>query len=128
LLPPNREPVSQLIGGPKIPGQVRVSRLLKWQRQGYKDDSPFGPTTRAGRLAHAKVRAAARETNPSKAKATKASADIAGARTGEADTDASTSALAEFKAAVDFCVPKMINEAKVEATAYFHKKLGARVA
>jgi hypothetical protein len=77
-------------------------------------------TRETGKVAHAG--------NPSKAKATKASADIAGARTGEADTDASTSALAEFKAAVDFCVPKMINEAKVEATAYFHKKLGARVA
>jgi hypothetical protein len=31
-----------------------VSRLLKWRRSGYKQSSPFGPTTRAGRAAHRK--------------------------------------------------------------------------
>jgi hypothetical protein len=29
-----------------------VNRLLKWRRSGYKQSSPFGPTTRAGRAAH----------------------------------------------------------------------------
>jgi hypothetical protein len=30
-----------------------VSRLLRWRRLGYRDESPFGPRTKAGRLAHA---------------------------------------------------------------------------
>jgi hypothetical protein len=29
-----------------------VNRLLKWRRSAYKNPSPFGPTTRAGRAAH----------------------------------------------------------------------------
>jgi hypothetical protein len=29
-----------------------VNRLLKWRRFGYKQPGPFGPTTRAGRVAH----------------------------------------------------------------------------
>jgi hypothetical protein len=29
-----------------------VNRLLKWRRSGFKQCSPFGPTTRAGRTAH----------------------------------------------------------------------------
>ena len=31
-----------------------VNRLLQWSRSGYKDGSPFGPTTQAGRVLHAK--------------------------------------------------------------------------
>jgi hypothetical protein len=124
-----------------------VSRLLQWRRDGYKDDSPFGPTTKAGRLAHAKARAGARPINPSKGgrlahakawaaapatnprqvEAPEADGD-ADASAGKAGTDASTTALAEFKAAVDRLIPKMNYEAKVEATGYFHKKIGARVA
>ncbi len=30
-----------------------VNALLKWRRSGYKDDSPFGPKTKAGRVQHA---------------------------------------------------------------------------
>ena len=33
-----------------------VNRLLKWRRSGCKECSPFGPTTRAGRVAHAQQR------------------------------------------------------------------------
>jgi hypothetical protein len=33
--------------------QPWVSRLLQWRRQGYKEGSPFGPTTKAERYAHA---------------------------------------------------------------------------
>jgi hypothetical protein len=33
-----------------------VNRLLKWRRSGYEECSPFGPTTRAGRVAHARQR------------------------------------------------------------------------
>jgi hypothetical protein len=34
-----------------------VSMLLRWRLSGYKEESPFGPTTKAGRLKHAKERA-----------------------------------------------------------------------
>ena len=30
-----------------------VNKLLKWRRSGYKDHSPFGPTTKRGRVEHA---------------------------------------------------------------------------
>jgi hypothetical protein len=32
----------------------KVSRVLKWRRTGYKQSSPFGPTTRAGRASRRK--------------------------------------------------------------------------
>ena len=35
-----------------------VSQLLTWRREGYQGTSPFGPTTKAGRVQHAKERAA----------------------------------------------------------------------
>ena len=35
-----------------------ISQLLSWRRSGYKRESPFGPTTKAGRLQHAKALAA----------------------------------------------------------------------
>ena len=35
-----------------------VSNLLRWRRLGYDDLSPFGATTKAGRLQHAEDRAA----------------------------------------------------------------------
>ena len=35
-----------------------VSQLLTWRREGYQGTSPFGPTTKAGRVQHAKQRAA----------------------------------------------------------------------
>jgi hypothetical protein len=36
-----------------------VNRLLKWRRSGYKEYSPFGPTTRAGRVAYSQQRTTA---------------------------------------------------------------------
>jgi hypothetical protein len=33
-----------------------VNRLLKWRQAGYKDASPFGPTTRQARVQHAEQR------------------------------------------------------------------------
>jgi hypothetical protein len=33
-----------------------VNRLLKWRRMGYGDASPFGPTTKQGRVQHAERR------------------------------------------------------------------------
>jgi hypothetical protein len=43
-----------------------VNRLLKWRRSGYKEHSPFGPTTTAARVSHGKQRTKAsplRKTN-----------------------------------------------------------------
>lgn len=34
-----------------------VNKLLKWRRSGYKDHSPFGPTTKRERVEHAQQRA-----------------------------------------------------------------------
>jgi hypothetical protein len=39
------------IGGAIGRSASSVNRLLKWRRSGYKNRSPFGPTTRAGRNA-----------------------------------------------------------------------------
>ena len=36
-----------------------VNALLKWQRSGYRDDSPFGPKTKAARVQHAEQQAKA---------------------------------------------------------------------
>ena len=35
-----------------------VNKLLKWRRSGYTDHSPFGPTTKQGRVEHAQQQAA----------------------------------------------------------------------
>jgi hypothetical protein len=43
-----------------------VSYLLRWRRSGYKDDSPFGPRTKAARLKHAEDRAASGPSKPCK--------------------------------------------------------------
>ena len=45
-----------------------VSYLLQWRRSGYKGSSPFGPTTKAGRLQHAEDRAATGVSKPRKRK------------------------------------------------------------
>jgi hypothetical protein len=42
------------IGGAVGWDHSKVSRVLKWRRTGYKQSSPFGPTTRAGRASHRK--------------------------------------------------------------------------
>jgi hypothetical protein len=117
-----------------------VSRLLQWRREGYRKESPFGPTTKAGRLAHAKDRAASGASKPRTPRAKlpcgKSRLERSGAQplasptTGQlkastaigAGAGASTKALAEFKYAVNLYVPKMNNAAKTEATAYFLEK------
>jgi hypothetical protein len=43
-----------------------VSYLLRWRRSGYKDESPFGPRNKAGRLKHAEDRAASGKSRPPK--------------------------------------------------------------
>src|SRR5438132_735417 len=36
-----------------------VNKLLRWRRSGYRDHSPFGPTTKRGRVEHAQQRSKA---------------------------------------------------------------------
>jgi hypothetical protein len=45
-----------------------ASYLLRWRRSGYKDDSPFGPKTKAGRLKHAEDRVASGTSKPRKSR------------------------------------------------------------
>jgi hypothetical protein len=111
-----------------------ISRLLQWRREDYEAESPFGPTTKAARLKHAKDRAtsgASKPRKPRKPKATVAADDSTaaagdtGVKTSPSkDAKASAHALAEFKYAVDAYVPKMDDAAKQEATAFFLKKAG----
>ncbi len=51
-----------------------VSLLLRWRRAGYPGESPFGPTTKAGRLKHDKDRRAAGVSKPGKPRKTNAAA------------------------------------------------------
>ncbi|MGH6671790.1 MAG: bifunctional DNA primase/polymerase [Xanthobacteraceae bacterium] len=44
-----------------------VNRLLKWCRSGYKGQSPFGPTTKSVRVAHAQQRATSSKSSKGKA-------------------------------------------------------------
>ena len=132
-----------------------VSRLLEWRRSDYKDESPFGPTTKAGRLKHAKDRAASGASKPRKPRkaSTQAQAHAddaevsaaipkAGCARQEAEPENSTSAGArtstcrklspaeakeELRYAINQWWPYMDNAGKKEMTDYFLKKAGVRV-
>lgn len=109
-----------------------VNKLLKWRRSGYKDHSPFGPTTKRDRVEHAKQRAKV----PKSKKASFVSANDADDLVGNtkqrdvkcakqrAETAISkvTDALAGFKSAVDYWFPKMTSGAKREAVTYATSK------
>jgi Homeodomain-like domain len=106
-----------------------VNRLLKWRRSGYKDSSPFGPTTKVGRVQHAEQR-----TKPRKPKASPTTASPDAKTSPIADTEKSGSkrpspqeAKGNLKYAVDHWWPHLDDAGKVEITAYFLKKTGARV-
>ena len=123
-----------------------VNALLQWRRSGYKDDSPFGPTTRAGRVQHAERRAKTSKARKAGAEPT-ADADHAEssaekrkaenaklygqpeAATSRDDSSATSDAddaeaLAEFKKAADHWLSRMSHEAKCEAVRYVHKQSG----
>jgi hypothetical protein len=72
-----------------------VSYVLRWHRSGYKEESPFGPRTKAGRVKHAEDRATSGKSKPRKGciqpKAAANNAETRGDRTADAD-DAETSA------------------------------------
>jgi hypothetical protein len=108
-----------------------VNKLLKWRRSGYKDHSPFGPTTKPGRVEHAQQRVkGSRARRPREPKVTaSAAADDADASAErrkaeypekEAKTQPSTvtNPLDGFKSAVDYWFPKMDCTAKCEAANY----------
>lgn len=124
-----------------------VNKLLKWRRAGYKDPSPFGPTTKKGRVEHAQQHIKPRKHDASpaitqtddaaasaemrKAEYEKLAADATtstdGGTSTSKDARASAHALDEFKYAVNAYVPKMDDAAKREAAAYFHRKAGVAV-
>ena len=113
-----------------------VSLLLQWRRSNYKDESPFGPRTKAGRLKHAKDRAASGASKPRKPRKPTAAA-AAHAGTGASNSSGEenhtsescgddANALAEFKDAVDRCLARMSYEAKCEAVSYVLERSGVR--
>jgi hypothetical protein len=110
-----------------------VSQLLQWRRTGYKAESPFGPTTKADRLKHAKDRATSGASKPRKPRKPKATAAASETRADTSRTASSASAcddaklLAEFRVAVDHWLSGMSYEAKCEAVTYVLKKSGVRV-
>jgi len=57
----------------RSPGWVNC--LLRWRRSGYKEKSPFGPTTTAGRVARAQQRTKASKPRDPEATTTMTSAD-----------------------------------------------------
>jgi hypothetical protein len=102
-----------------------VNKLLKWRRSGYKDHSPFGPTTKRGRVEHAQQRVkGSKARRPREPKMTaSAAADDADAGAypkKEAKTQPSTvtNPLDGFKSAVDYWFLKMDCTAKCEAVNY----------
>src|SRR6516165_7441092 len=60
-----------------------VNKLLKWRRSGYKDHSPFGPTTKRGSVEHAQQRA-----KPSKVRKPRKRNVTASAHAGDTDAGA----------------------------------------
>jgi len=93
-----------------------VNKLLKWRRSGYKDHSPFGPTTKKGRVEHAQQRA--KVSKPRKA-------DLQARPAADAAEAAATSAaeLANFIVAVDSVFVKLSWDDQCKAFAYLKKKM-----
>jgi hypothetical protein len=133
-----------------------VSRLLRWRRSDYKDESPFGPRTKADRLKHAKDRAASGASKPRKSRkaSTQAQAHAddaevsapmrkaeyakqeaepgnsisAGAQTSTYRKLCPAEAMENLRYAIDHYWPYMDNAGKDEITDYFLKKAeGVRV-
>jgi hypothetical protein len=117
-----------------------VNKLLKWRRSGYNDHSPFGPTTKRGRVEHAQQRA-----KPSKARKPRDLDAIASAHADDAHAGAEryrddytdkkaktspstvTSPLDGFKSAVDYWFSMMDCDAKREAASYAKSRVRCRV-
>jgi len=105
-----------------------VNRLLKWRQSGYKDNSPFGPTTTAGRVSHAKQRTKASKARKARIERSvdddspDTSAERRKAEYAEKEAKTSPSTVIDpldgFKSAVDYWFPKMDSNAKCEAVNY----------
>lgn len=65
--------------------QAWVSYLLRWHRSGCREDSPFGPTTKAARLQHAEDRSATGMAKPRQRIAAPAGGDVAADGTVKSD-------------------------------------------
>jgi hypothetical protein len=113
-----------------------VSYLLRWRRSGYKDASPFGPTTKVGRLKHAEDRTVSRASKPRKSKAPSADTTSVTSGNGAIATDSvapnskkpsAAEAKGNLMYAIDHWWRYLDDAGKVEMTAYFLKKTGARV-
>jgi hypothetical protein len=107
-----------------------VNRLLTWRRSGYKESSPFGPTTRVGRVQHAEQRAKVRM--PLRASIKKAPEDSETPKRSISETPPAkraspAEAMGNFKYAIDHWWSHLDDPGKIEITAYFLKKTGARV-
>jgi hypothetical protein len=117
-----------------------VNRLLTWHRSGFEEESPFGPTTKAGRVSHAKQRAASggRATGSSgKRQPTKTSdlkvMPITGSPAAASPvlpTSAPRSpaeAKEQLMDAIRHWWPLLDDDDRVEVTKFFFKQTGARV-
>jgi hypothetical protein len=104
-----------------------VNRLLKWRQSGYEDNSPFGPTTTAGRVSHAKQRTKASKAHKAGVEgsvdddspdtsAERRKAEYA--KEEESPASTVTGPLAGFKSAVNYWFPRMDCNAKREAVNY----------
>ncbi len=111
-----------------------VNKLLKWRASGYNDHSPFGPTTKTGRVEHAQQRT--KTSKPRNAGETSRSDtdDAEGKREGRGAARPLTGrrisaaeAMGNLKQAIDQCWPHLDDEGKVKMTTYFLNKTGARV-
>jgi hypothetical protein len=107
-----------------------VNRLLTWRRSGYKESSPFGPTTRVCRVQHAEQRAKVRtplrasiKTAPEDSETPKRSIS----ETPPAKRASPAEAMGNFKYAIDHWWSHLDDPGKIEITAYFLKTTGARV-
>ena len=100
-----------------------VSMLLRWRRLGYIEQSPFGATTRVGRLQHAEDRAAS---GVSKLRRSCKPVDLADAKTEmkkTATASDTTRLLIQFKAAVDTLFVKLARPAQEAAFRYLKDKM-----
>ncbi len=99
-----------------------VNRLLKWHRSGYKEGSPFGPTTQAARVAHAKRASMKRTSKPA---ATTTSAEVkssemaANATAASSRTPSPAVAKRNLMDAIDQWWPYMDSAGKGEVTSFF---------
>jgi hypothetical protein len=119
-----------------------VCQLLKWRASGYREQSPFGPTTKAGRVSHAKQRATSRgrEMGSPGGRGHAKSSDLKSMPTTSAEAGPSPQASlsasrnpspAEAKGNLMYAIthwwPLMDNDGRVEVTEFFFKLKGVRV-